>query len=238
MTKKIITSAMEDYLKAIYELGESGVKTQALANELEVSPASVTGMLKKLADLKLVKHEKYYGVSLSKAGRMMALETLRHHRLLETYLAEALGYEWHEVHSEAEKLEHHISEDFEDRIDEALGYPTHDPHGDPIPRRDGSVPAIEGKPLTDYAVGDSFIITRIRNQDSEVLQYLAENHLRLGNRFELKQKAPRQGPITLERDGSHVALAYSLAQAIFAETSQGVSDGVDTTVIDKNLASL
>jgi DtxR family Mn-dependent transcriptional regulator len=161
MSKTRLSSAVEDYLKAIYELGERGVKTQALADALEVSPASVTGMLQKLASLKLVAYQKYQGVSLTPAGQRIALETLRHHRLIETYLAQALGYAWHEVHDEAEKLEHHISEDFEDRIASMLGHPTHDPHGDPIPRRDGSLPADLGWPLTDLEVGQTATITRI-----------------------------------------------------------------------------
>ena len=151
MTEKPLSSAVEDYLKAIFELGEA--KTQALADALEVSPASVTGMLKKLSALGLIEYERYRGVTLTPAGRKIALETLRHHRLIETYLAEALGYPWHEVHDEAERLEHHISEDFEDRIAEVLGNPTHDPHGDPIPGRDGSLPQSLGRPLTELEVG-------------------------------------------------------------------------------------
>jgi DtxR family Mn-dependent transcriptional regulator len=217
MPPKPITSAMEDYLKAIYELGDQGVKTQALAEALGVNPASVTGMLKKLAALKLVVYEKYQGVSLSVAGRKMALETLRHHRLIETYLAQALGYDWHEVHDEAERLEHVISEDFEDRIAELLGHPTHDPHGDPIPARDGSVPRNTGQPLTHFAVGEALKITRITNQSADVLRYLAGHNLKLGQTVVLKDKAPFDGPVTLEHNGHSVAIAHALAAAIHAE---------------------
>lgn len=142
-----LTSAGEDYLKAIFELGGELVRTQDLAELLGVSPASVTGMLRKLAGLGLIGYEPYAGASLTPAGRKVALETLRHHRLIETYLAEALGYQWFEVHDEAEKLEHHISEEFEDRIASALGHPHFDPHGDPIPGRDGSLPLQRGEPL-------------------------------------------------------------------------------------------
>lgn len=217
MRLKPVTSAMEDYLKAIYELGETGIKTQALAEMLAVNPASVTGMLKKLAALNLVVYEKYQGVSLSVAGRKMALETLRHHRLIETYLAQALGYDWHEVHDEAEKLEHVISEDFEDRIAELLGHPTHDPHGDPIPTRDGSVPNDIGQPLTSFEAGAALRITRITNQSADVLCYLAGHNLKLGKTVVLKDKAPFDGPLTLEQNGQRVAIAHALAAAIHVE---------------------
>ena len=166
---KAISSAVEDYLKAIFELGETDVKTQDLASALEVSAASVTGMVKKLSELNLVDYERYYGVSLTPAGRLIALETLRHHRLIETYLMQAFGYAWHEVHDEAERLEHVISEDFEERIAEILGNPTHDPHGDPIPQRDGTLPQSRGVPLVTFEPGQRVEITRITNQDPEVL---------------------------------------------------------------------
>ena len=218
MKKAPVSSAMEDYLKAIFELGESNVKTQDLAAELEVSSASVTGMLKKLSELKLIDYKRYYGVSLTKAGRLIALETLRHHRLLETYLAEALGYEWHEVHDEADKLEHHISEDFEDRIAEALGHPSYDPHGDPIPQRDGTVPASVGRPLTGFDVGDEVIITRVKGKEGAVLKYLADNKLVPGSSLTIKAKAPFDGPLSLECADHEVALAYRLASLIQAET--------------------
>jgi DtxR family Mn-dependent transcriptional regulator len=131
------TEAVEDYLKAIYllETGQGSVTTVALAERLEVAAPSATGMLKKLAELKLVKHEPYHGVMLTAAGRKIALEVIRHHRLLGLYLSEALGYSWDKVHAEAEKLEHHISEEFEDKIAALLGNPVTDPHGDPSRRR-------------------------------------------------------------------------------------------------------
>ena len=217
MRQAAVSSSMEDYLKAIFELGESKVKTQDLANELGISAASVTGMIKKLSELKLINYERYYGVSLTVAGRLIALETIRHHRLIETYLAEALGYEWHEVHDEAEKLEHHISEDFEDRIAEALGHPTHDPHGDPIPQRDGTIPTSLGKPLTAFEVGANLTLTRIREQKGDVLKYLASNNLMPGTVVLISEKAPFEGPITLELDKKRVALAYELANTIHAE---------------------
>src|SRR5690606_25090682 len=129
-----ISAAMEDYLKAIYRIqqDQDRVTTQALATELGLSSASVTNMVKRLADLSMVEHNRYYGVRLTEAGTKVALEVIRHHRLLELYLAEAMGFEWDKVHDEAERLEHHVSTEFETRMDELLGHPEYDPHGDPI----------------------------------------------------------------------------------------------------------
>jgi DtxR family transcriptional regulator, Mn-dependent transcriptional regulator len=217
ITEKTISSAVEDYLKAIFELGENNIKTQELASVLEVSAASVTGMLKKLSELKLVSYEKYYGVSLTPAGRNIALETLRHHRLIETYLMQALGYAWHEVHEEAEKLEHHISEDFEKRIADMLGNPTHDPHGDPIPALDGSMPASRGKPLPEFNAGQSVEITRITNQEAEVLRYLAEHNLVPGETVKVVAVAPFNGPVTLEKDNERLAISLELARQIHGQ---------------------
>lgn len=216
MTKKTISHAMEDYLKAVFELGEHNIKTQDLASALSVSPASVTGMLKKLSDLQLIQYERYRGVGLTPAGRLVALETIRHHRLLETYLSQALGYEWHEIHDEAEKLEHVISEDFEARISDWLGDPTHDPHGDPIPRLDGSIPASSGVPLSEFDINTSARITRITNQKREVLRYFAEHNLKPGTLLSVKQKAPFDGPLTLELNNDSLVLAFALAQSIYA----------------------
>jgi DtxR family transcriptional regulator, Mn-dependent transcriptional regulator len=217
---KTISSAVEDYLKAVFELGENNVKTQDLAEALEVSAASVTGMLKKLSELKLVSYEKYYGVSLTPAGRNIALETLRHHRLIETYLMQALGYQWHEVHEEAEKLEHHISEDFEKRIADMLGNPTHDPHGDPIPALDGSMPESKGKPLPEFSAGEQVEITRITNQETDVLRYLAEHKLVPGETLKVVKIAPFDGPVTLEKNQEHIAISLELAKQIHGQLAQ------------------
>jgi len=209
-----LSSAMEDYLKAIYELGEEGVTTQALADALKISPASVTGMLKKLAALKLVAYTRYQGAGLTPAGRQVALEVVRHHRLIETYLAQALGYGWHEVHDEAERLEHHISEAFEERIAELLGHPTHDPHGDPIPQRDGSIPDRPGQPLSEVAVGATVEIIRITKQEREVLRYLAEHNLRPGTVATVLAREPFAGPVLLQCEQRAVSLSSLLAEAV------------------------
>lgn len=217
-----ISSAMEDYLKAVFELGGREVKTNDLAAALSVSPASVTGMVQKLAGLKLLDYERYRGVSLTEAGRLMALETLRHHRLIEAYLAQALGYGLHEVHDEAERLEHHISEDFEDRISELLGDPTHDPHGDPIPRRDGSLPESPGQPLSAWPLGEPAVIARVTDQDREVLSYLAEHELVPGRSVLLLAREPLDGPISLAvQGGEQKVLAFGLAQAILVRHPLG-----------------
>jgi DtxR family transcriptional regulator, Mn-dependent transcriptional regulator len=213
-----VTRAMEDYLKALFELGERDVKPRALAAAVGVAPASVTGMLDKLASLKLVQYEKYRGATLTPAGRAAALEILRHHRLLETYLAEALGYGWHEVHAEAERLEHAISPDFAERVDALLGRPTHDPHGDPIPRADGTVPATPGTPLTDLPTGTPAQIRRITDQGSDVLAYLAERGLVPGANVVIEGRAPFDGPLTVAvAGGEATAIGVALAAAIHAE---------------------
>src|SRR5579871_5840562 len=150
--------SIEDYIKAIYKAHQEAeeVTTQEVAARVGVSAAAVSKMLKRLAELRLIEHTPYQGVRLTEAGEKMALEIIRHHRLLELYLVQALGYGWDEVHEEAERLEHHISEEFEARIDALLGYPATDPHGDPIPKRDGSVAV-----LPDHALATQVVPARL-----------------------------------------------------------------------------
>jgi len=170
-----LSESQEDYLKQIFLLGGDGdrVSTQALARRLQVKPASVTEMIGRLSLLGLVEHAPYHGVQLTDAGRKVALEMLRHHRLLETFLVEALGYKWDQVHEEAERLEHVISERFEERIAEAMGHPTHDPHGDPIPGPDLSLPNGDSSvPLYDLPVGFQGTLVRVGAQDPDNLNLL------------------------------------------------------------------
>ena len=182
-----LSEAQEDYLKQVLLLsGEGPVTTQALAERMGVRPASVTGMLKKLASLGLVDYAPYRGVTLTEAGRAVALEVLRHHRLIETYLAEALGYDWDEVHEEAERLEHHISEAFEARIAEWLGHPERDPHGDPIPTAGLALPHGEGPRISESRPG-RYRLLRVRAQDEGTLALLARLGLVPGARFELME---------------------------------------------------
>lgn len=176
--RKNLTPNIEDYLKAIFEISQppQSVSTNQIADELGVSAASVTGMLKKLSLLEppLVAYQKHHGASLTPAGEKVALEILRHHRLLEMYLVEKLGYPWDQVHQEADRLEHVISEDFEARIDQALGFPSHDPHGDPIPDHDLILPDSPTLRLFDLEDGDTAVIHRVGSEDPELLRYLAE----------------------------------------------------------------
>jgi DtxR family Mn-dependent transcriptional regulator len=170
-----LTRSQEDYLKQIFLLGDGGgmVSTQDLADRLEVRPASATGMILRLADLGLVRHEPYRGVRLTESGRRVALEMLRHHRLIETFLERVLGYGWDEVHDEAERLEHVISERFEARIAETLGHPTHDPHGDPIPDADLRLPPTSDEvKLNCVDNGVPMTLTRVSSQSCEDLHLL------------------------------------------------------------------
>jgi DtxR family Mn-dependent transcriptional regulator len=183
-----LSESQEDYLKQIFLLGEGRgkVATQAIAGRLGVRPASVTEMVSRLAQLDLVEHAPYRGVRLTEAGRKVALEMVRHHRLLETFLVEVLGYRWDQVHDEAERLEHVISERFEARIAEAMGHPTHDPHGDPIPSQDLKLPSGESsEPLRDLASGMCATLVRVGAQDSSSLNLLISIGLAPGTRVEM-----------------------------------------------------
>ncbi len=173
--RQVLSPSQEDYLKQIFLLGDGGgaVSTRDLALRLDVRPASVTGMVQRLAEQGLVRHEPYRGVRLTEDGRRVALEMLRHHRLLETFLERVLGYGWDEVHDEAERLEHVISERFEARIAETMGHPTRDPHGDPIPDADLRLPsAVPEIRLTELSVGVSATLSRVGTQDRDSLSLL------------------------------------------------------------------
>ncbi|MEJ2485045.1 MAG: metal-dependent transcriptional regulator [Anaerolineales bacterium] len=176
--RESLTQSIEDYLKAIYDLTQKDgrASTTQLADYLNVTPASVTGMIKKLAALKppLLEYRKHRGVILTDKGRDIALEIIRHHRLLELFLHEVLNYPWDEVDEEADKLEHVISEKFEDRIANALGNPEYDPHGDPIPAKDLSIPITTTIPLSTLRPGQSATIKRVRDNDSDLLKYLQD----------------------------------------------------------------
>jgi DtxR family transcriptional regulator, Mn-dependent transcriptional regulator len=204
---------VEDYLKTIYDLQrEHGkVATNALAERLGLAPASVTGMIKKLAGMHLVQHEPYQGVVLTPGGEKIALEVIRHHRLIERYLAEALGVPWDQVHAEAEKWEHVLSEDIEERIDAMLGYPTTDPHGAPIPSRDGTMAPPVRDRLSDLQAGQSATIAEVSDHDSALLRYLGELGLYPGARVEVLAVAPFGGPLTLRLGAAQHALGREVA---------------------------
>lgn len=189
-----LTYVIEDYLKTIYDLTvESGrASTNQIAERMGVTPASVTNMIQKLAatDPPLLEYRKHHGVTLTPEGEKIALEIIRHHRLLEVFLHQTLGYSWDEVHEEADRLEHVISEDFESRIDESLGHPRLDPHGDPIPTRDLRLPDGTMIPLTQTQPGQRAIIQRVRDTNPEMLRYLSELGLTPGARITVLEVSP------------------------------------------------
>ncbi len=215
--------AIEDYLKTIYTLAqsESPVSTSRLAEAREVKPGSVTGMLKRLAGLNLVNYTKHQGVTLTSAGEKIALEVLRHHRLIETYLIEALGFTWDEVHEQADILEHFISEKLEERIARALDHPEFDPHGDPIPAKDGTVPQKETTPLAELAAGDRRTISRIReDRDGAMLRYLAGRGLTPGTDIEVIAVEPFEGPLTIAIGGREQIVGHQVALAILVQDAE------------------
>lgn len=218
-----LSQQMEDYLKTIYLLQEknkNGVNTNAIAAALSVTPASVTGMVKKLAELKLVRHAPYQSVELTKTGDKVALETIRHHRLLELFLTEDLGYSWDQVHAEADKLEHIISEEFEDRIAARLGDPLIDPHGDPIPAKDGTIVAVQQRSLIDLAEGQAAHITRVTDGNPELLRYAAGLGLRPQVRVTLIEAEPFGGPLRLRIGKTEHSIGRELAAQIFVSVEK------------------
>jgi DtxR family Mn-dependent transcriptional regulator len=209
------SEAIEDYAKAIYTLEQRGkVTNNALAERLGVTPASASSMVKKLDELGLVTHVPYRGVKLTSGGRRVALEVLRHHRLLELYLAESLGVPWDRVHDEAEILEHVLSEELEELIAAKLGNPTHDPHGDPIPN---AALEIEEQPtiaLSALATGSAGVFVRVSDSDPNMLRYLADLGITPGDRFEVVDRQPFGGPLFARFAGTVHALGGELAAAM------------------------
>ncbi len=206
-----MTQTIQDYLKAILSLSEGGAAlTSDIAARLGVRPASVSSMLKKLAEQHLVVYERHHGVMLTPSGRKIALEVIRHHRLIELYLAEALGYTWDEVHDEAEKLEHHISEDFEDRIAKALGDPKYDPHGDPIPTKDGIVPPMASHPLSDVAEQTTVTVRRVASHNRPLLRQLGDAGIGLGSRLIIVRRNVDDRTITVRKNRARTTLTLSL----------------------------
>ena len=214
-----LSDTVENYAKAIYalQLREGGATNNALAERLGVTPASASGMVKKLGAIGLVRHVPYKGVELTPDGERVALEVLRHHRLLELYLAEEVGLTWDRVHEEAEVLEHVLSEELEEAIATKLGNPTHDPHGDPIPTRDGRVEERETLSLQALEPGARGVFVRISDSDPEMLRYLSERGIAPGAGFEIVDKQPFEGPL-FARFGEQVhVLGGALARAMRVE---------------------
>jgi len=218
-----LSGPVEDYLKAIYDLerGAQAATTNEIAERLAISPASVSGMMRRLADQGLITHEPYRGVRLTEDGRRAALRTLRRHRILECYLSEVLGYPWDRVHDEAEQLEHAASEELIERMASALGDPSHDPHGAPIPSREGEVDETTLRTLADAAVGEQVRVRQVMDKDAERLRYLAELGIRPGALVRILERAPFDGPITLGvgRTGAGITrvIGPALAEQVFVE---------------------
>jgi DtxR family transcriptional regulator, Mn-dependent transcriptional regulator len=213
---KGLSDATQDYLKEIHKLRLVGRKatTSAIAERMGVRPPSATAMVKKLAALGLAEHAPYRGVELTPAGERVALEVIRHHRLLEQYLAQALGLSLDEVHTEADRLEHALSEELEARIDRSLGFPTHDPHGDPIPDRKLKLDLSKLRTLASLEPGDEATIRRVPSDDDELLRYLKTLALVPGRKVRLRSAAPFGGPLTVRVGKSEHAISRELAAGI------------------------
>jgi DtxR family Mn-dependent transcriptional regulator len=213
--------AIEDYLKTIYMLAqeESPVSTSRIAEARQVKPGSATGMIKRLSKLALVDYQKHYGVTLTAEGERIALEVIRHHRLIELYLIEALDFGWDEVHEQADILEHVISEKLEEHIARALGYPEFDPHGAPIPTKELVMPDVSNQPLATLAVGDTAVVSRITwpDEDGEMLRYVGGLGLTPGAIFTVVEVAPFDGPITVQIADDQKVVGHNVATAVLVE---------------------
>lgn len=216
-----LTISIQDYLKNIYDLTEDGesASTNALAAKLKVKPASVTGMVQKLATAKpaLVEYQKHQGVTLTKEGKKAALEVIRHHRLIETWLVQTLGYSWDEVHEEAERLEHVISEDFERRIAAALGHPLRDPHGELIPTADLKMPLEDSTPLSALRPTQKGTVQCVKAADTELLRYLESLGLIPGAEIDVKDYSQFDHNLTVKVGRKTAVLGLNITSKIFIE---------------------
>lgn len=232
MTTSQLSHAMQDYLKEIFHLSQSGgvVTTAALAARLGVAPPSVTNMVKRLAELGMVDHSPYRGIELTPTGRRVAVEVVRHHRLIELYLTEFLDLPWDKVHDEAERLEHVISEDIESRMAEKLGQPDFDPHGDPIPTFEGAIQEQPTLALWEVPPGAEAVVARVSDRDSELLAYLSEIGLIPGSDVDVVDMSPYAGTQTIRVQGAEQVIGADLARTIRVRpAAEGVpvGDGAD-----------
>jgi DtxR family Mn-dependent transcriptional regulator len=215
-----LTRSVEDYLKAIYRLSPQGrpASTSDIAQRLDLSPASVSGMVKRLSEQGLLAHVPYRGVQLTPDGRRAALRMLRRHRLIEAYLVAFLGYTWDTVHDEAERLEHAVSDTLVDRMAAVLGHPTVDPHGDPIPTSEGDIFELASRPLAEVPAGATVEIRRVEEGQPDRLRYIASIGLRPGVQVTVVDRQPFQGPITISVDGRTHVVGHELAQVVRCAT--------------------
>jgi DtxR family Mn-dependent transcriptional regulator len=216
-----LTASVEDYLKAIYDIERAGepAATTELATRLNVAPASVTGMVRRLAEAGLLTHEPYRGARLTARGRSAALRTLRRHRVIEAYLVRALGYRWDEVDQEAERLEHAASDDLVNRMAAAIGEPTSDPHGAPIPSRDGAVDEARYLRLADLEAGVPAEVMQVSDDDPSLLRYLADLAITPGSTVYVVERAPFGGPITLRVGEATRAVGPALAERVLVRAN-------------------
>lgn len=223
-----LSPSIEDYLKTIYRLEQDsgGAQTSAIAERLGIAPPSVSGMLKRLAESGLVEHQPYRGVTLTKVGNRAAARVVRRHRVLETYLATKLGYDWDSVHEEADRLEHAASDELIERMVMALGNPQYHPHGAPIPSRDGTMETSECVPLTEIAVGECVELRMVSDKNPERLRYLSSLELKPGVSFEILSKQPFCGPINIRLicpSGREHVIGYELARSLFCDVLPGAA---------------
>jgi DtxR family Mn-dependent transcriptional regulator len=213
------SSSVGDYLKAIWEISRSGAaSTKEVANRLSVSSASVTNMFGRLQEMGLVRYERYRGASLTRRGLVEALRLVRRHRLIETFLLEHLGYSWQDVHEEAERLEHAVSDKFTERLAKLLGHPDRDPHGDLIPAADGTFASERSKPLSETEAGQRVHIIRVSNESASVLNHLGERGLIPGRLLSVKEVRSLDGVVTVEDEGGDEhPLGEALTRAIFVQ---------------------
>ena len=227
--EKPYSSSVGDYIKAIWDLGGVGsASTKDVADRLLVSPASVSNMFVRLQEMGLVKYERYQGASLTERGRVEALRLIRRHRLIETFLLEHLGYDWQEVHDEAERLEHAVSDEFTERLAAFLGHPDHDPHGGPIPSSEGIMEADDTFPLSQAVAGKTLRISKVRDEDAQMLDYLGDRNLVPGRLVTVREVRDLDGVVIVEDEEAEVyALGEPLARSMFVrdEPSARESDG-------------
>ena len=213
----MVTNAVEDYLAIIYKLLSESEQptTTSIAEKMGVSKASVTDMFKKMAKASLIIHKPYKIIELTKAGEKIALEVIRHHRLVELYLQEAMGVSWDKVHVEADKWEHILSEELEDRIVEMLGNPTHDPHGAPIPTKEGKVQDEKYSPLSEAHKGDKLLVRMVEDSDPEKLRYLADRGIYPKTVIKVMEVQPFEGPLTLDVNGDSQIIGHEVSRIVF-----------------------
>lgn len=218
-----LTAPVEDYLKAIYEieLSHEAAATNDIAHRLQIAPASVSGMVRRLADQGLLAYERYRGVRLTDTGRRAALRTIRRHRVIEAYLVRALGYPWDQVHAEAERLEHSASDELVDRMAAAIGEPMTDPHGAPIPTREGVIDETRHNSLAELPTGRRAKVVRVGDENDELLRYLGSLGIRPGVAVTLVDRAPFEGPLTVRVGQAQHQIGHALAARILVEGATG-----------------